>query len=247
MKGLALVHPEQVELGPTGALANRRYFLVTAEGRLLNGKAHGPLVQVAARTSSDDETLELVFPGGEVVAGEVALGEQVVTDFFGDPVDGRVVVGPWSEALSTFVGRPIRLIRVESEKRDGSDRGRRGSVSIVSVASFERLAGEAGVDAIDGRRFRMLFTITGVGAHEEDTWLGRDVAIGEAVVRPNGLAGRCAVTTYDPDSGLATLDTLRVLRAYRGDVPTGEPLPFGVWGEVVRPGVVTVGDPVSPA
>lgn len=246
MKGLALVHPEQVELGPTGALANRRYFLVTAEGRLLNGKAHGPLVQVAAR-SSGDGVLELAFPGGDIVTGEVTLGERVVTDFFGDPVDGRVVLGPWSDALSSFVGRPIRLIRVESEERDGSDRGRRGSVSIVSVASLERLAGEAGVEAVDGRRFRMLFTIAGVDAHDEDTWLGRDVAIGEAVVRPNGLAGRCAVTTYDPDSGLATLDTLRVLRAYRSDVPTGEPLPFGVFGEVVRPGVVAVGDSVSPA
>jgi len=28
-------------------------------------------------------------------------------------------------------------------------------------------------------------------------------------------------------------------------VPTDEPLPFGVWGEVVRPGRVAIGDAVE--
>lgn len=245
MKGLALVHPGTVELGPAGLFANRRFYLVTDEGRLLNGKAHGPLVQVAASTSPDGATLDLQFPDGALVGGEVVVGEAVVTDFYGEPVGGRVVHGPWAEALSAFAGRAIRLIRAEDEA-GGSDRGRRGSISIVSVASLERLAEEAGVEAVDGRRFRMLFTIDGVAAHEEDAWLGRDVAVGEAVVRPNGLTGRCAVTTHDPDTGSPTLDTLRVLRAYRSEVPTEEALPFGVWGEVVGAGRVTVGDAVGP-
>jgi uncharacterized protein YcbX len=134
-------------------------------------------------------------------------------------------------------------VRVEGEV-GGSDRGARGSISLVSTASLERLAAEAGVEAVDARRFRMLFTIDRVGAHAEDGWVGRDVAVGEAVVRPNGLVGRCAVTTHDPDTGTPTLDTLHVLRGYRRDVPSDEPLPFGVWGEVVRPGRVRVGDAV---
>ena len=127
----------------------------------------------------------------------------------------------------------------------GVDRGTSAGVSLQSVASLERLAAEAGVATVDPRRFRMLFTIDGVAAHEEDTWLGRDVRIGEAVVRPHGLVGRCAVTTHDPDTGVPSLDTLRLLRAYRGAVPTEEPLPFGVWGEVVEPGRVSVGASVA--
>lgn len=245
VKGLALVHPDAIELGPAGLFADRRFYLVTGEGRLLNGKAHGSLVQVAASMNPDGTTLDLQFPDGAHVAGEVALGEPVVTDFYGQPVEGRTVHGPWAEALSSFAGRTIRLIRVEGEA-GGCDRGRRGSVSLVSAASLERLAEEASVEVVDGRRFRMLFTIDGVGAHEEDKWLGRDVAVGEAIVRPNGLTGRCAVTTHDPDTGVPNLDTLRVLRAYRGDVPTDEPLPFGIWGEVVRPGRIAVGDLVGP-
>jgi uncharacterized protein YcbX len=244
VKGLALVHPDAIELGPAGLAPDRRFYLVSEGGRLLNAKAHGPLVQVAADAGHDGRTLELQFPDGALVGGEVVLGDTVVTDFYGRPVKGRVVQGPWAHALAAFAGRPIRLIRAEGET-GGCDRGRRGSVSLVSTAPLERRAEEAGVESVDGRRFRLLLTVDGVGAHEEDRWLGRDVAVGEAVVRPNGLAGRCAVTTHDPDTGVPTLDTLRVIRAYRGDVPTGEPLPFGVWGEVVHPGRVAVGDAVA--
>jgi MOSC domain-containing protein YiiM len=41
------------------------------------------------------------------------------------------------------------------------------------------------------------------------------------------------------------LPTLDILRAYRGDLDTTEPLPFGVYGEVLEGGRVAVGDPVE--
>ncbi len=245
MKGLALVHPDAIDLDAAGLRLDRRFHLVGEDGRLLNGKAHGPLVQVAPAVNPDGTTLELLFPDGALVAGEVRLAEPVTTDFYGQPVGGRLVEGPWAHALSAFAGRTVQLVRVEGDT-GGCDRGRRGSVSLVSAASLARLAEEAGVEAVDARRFRMLFTIDGVAAHEEDAWLGREIRVGGAIIRPNGLAGRCAVTTHDPETGVPTLDTLHLLRAYRSDVPTEEPLPFGVWGEVVRPGRVAVGDSVEP-
>lgn len=245
MKGLALVHPDAIDLDAAGLRLDRRFHLVGEDGRLLNGKAHGPLVQVMPAASPDGTTLELLFPDGALVAGEVGLADPVTTDFYGQPVGGRLVEGPWAHALSAFAGRTVRLVRVEGDT-GGCDRGRRGSVSLVSAASLARLAEEADVEAVDARRFRMLFTIDGVAAHEEDAWLGREIRVGGAVIRPNGLAGRCAVTTHDPETGVPTLDTLHLLRAYRSDVPTEEPLPFGVWGEVVRPGRVAVGDSVEP-
>jgi hypothetical protein len=39
---------------------------------------------------------------------------------------------------------------------------------------------------VDGRRFRMLFEIDGVGPHEEDSWIGHEVQIGHAVVADRG-------------------------------------------------------------
>ncbi len=136
------------------------------------------------------------------------------------------------------------LVRSD-ESGAGSDRGVAGSVSVVSSGTLDRLAREAGVEQVDGRRFRMLFTITGVEAHEEDAWLGRSVAIGGAVISVQEVVGRCVVTTHNPDSGVPDLDTLRILERYR-PTDSGEPLPIGVWGGVEQPGVVRVGDAVEP-
>lgn len=246
VKGLGLSHPESVDLTECGVRADRRFFLTGEGGRLLNGKSAGQLVQVTAVGGADGATLELRFPDGSVVSGEVEPGELVHTDFYGQRVPGRVVAGPFGAALASFAGRTLRLVRAEGEV-GGVDRGRRGSVSLVSTGSLGRLAEEGGVELVDSRRFRMLFMIEGVEAHEEDGWLGQEVAVGEALIRPNGLVGRCAVTTHDPDTGVPDLDTLRLLRAYRSSVPTDEPLPFGIWGEVLRPGRAAVGDEVSVA
>ena len=69
--------------------------------------------------------------------------------------------------------------------------------------------------------------------------------IGGAVVRPLGNVGRCVVTTHDPATARPDFDTLGVLATYRRDIESTEPLPLGVAGCVVTPGLVRVGDPVS--
>lgn len=246
VKGLALTDVDEIELERTGVRENRRFHLITPEdGRLVNGKVAGSLVRVASAADRDGTTLSLRFPDGFALDGPVELGDPVETDFWGTPVAGRLVGGPFEDVLSEFAGRSLRLVRV-NEPGAGSDRGVEGSVSILSRGALERLAGEAGKEHVDGRRFRMLFGIDGVPPHAEDGWVGRQVAIGDAVIRLRGLVGRCAVTTQNPDTGTPDLDTLRLIREYRSEVETDEPLPFGAWGSVEQPGRVRVGDPVVP-
>ena len=91
----------------------------------------------------------------------------------------------------------------------------------------------------------MTIGVDGVEPHAEDGWIGERLRVGGALLVVRENVGRCAITTLDPDSGVRDLDTLGVIAAYRGDVPTGEPLPFGMWCEVVEPGPVAVGDPVE--
>jgi len=187
----------------------------------------------------------LRFPDGSEVVGDVELGERIVTSFFGRPVDGRLVEGPWNDALADYVGRPVRLARTEREG-DGVDRGRLAGATLVSTGSLEAFREAAGEDGpVDGRRFRMTIGIEGVEPHGEDGWIGSQVRVGGATVAVREHVGRCAVTTLDPDRGVRDLDTLGTIAAYRGDVQTREPLPFGVWCEVVEPGRVAVGDPVE--
>jgi uncharacterized protein YcbX len=125
------------------------------------------------------------------------------------------------------------------------DRGYEGSVSILSEASVADLAHAGGAEGLDSRRFRMLFEVDGVGPYAEDGWIGRDVRIGDAVVHPHGNVGRCVVTTCDPATARRDFDTLGVLAGYRRDIETTEPLPLGIVGDVVTPGRVRVGDPVT--
>ena len=167
--------------------------------------------------------------------------------FYGYERPARVVEGPYSEALSAATGQPLTLVRM-SEEGAGIDRADEGgSVSIQSMAALEAMAAAAGLEApVDSRRFRMTFTLDGVEAHAEDGWMGRRVRIGDAIVRPGGNIGRCAVTTQDPDTGLRSLDTLRLIAETRGHLLATEPLPFGVWAEVLVAGRVRVGDPVEP-
>ncbi len=245
VKGLALAFHDEVELEQNGIRDNRRFHLIGEDGRLVNGKVAGQLVRVAATSDRDASLLSLRFPDGSVLEEDVTLGAAVETNFFGRPAYGRLVEGAFSEALSEIAGLSLRLVRSD-EPGAGSDRGPDGSVSLVSTGTLGRLAQEAGVESVDGRRFRMLFTVAGVDAHAEDEWLGRSVAVGRAVVRLHEVVGRCAVTTHDPDTGVPDLDTLRILAGYRPP-ESGEPLPLGVWGSVEQAGVVRVGDRVEPS
>ena len=181
---------------------DRRFHLIGAEGRLLNGKQLAPLVQIVAELGrGDPASSRSASPTGEVVSGSVELGESVTTNFYGRrDVEGRLVEGPWSEAISTFVGRPLRLVQ-PVEPGAGRDR-RPASVSLLSTGSLEAMREAGGVaEPIDPRRFRMLFGVDGVDPHEEDTWIGRRVRVGQAEVELCGNVGRCIVTSRNPETG----------------------------------------------
>jgi uncharacterized protein YcbX len=242
VKGLRVVATPRLTLDRWGAPDDRRFYLVDDRARMVNGKMIGELQTVVADYRHDERALTLTFADGTRVGGVVELGEPIDTRFFSRPARARPLLGPWSDALSEHVGRALRL--VESDGRKGVDRGRAGAVSLISQASLGALASAAGAAAVDARRFRMLVEIDGVAAHEEDSWLGAKVRAGEALVRFRGHVGRCLTTSRDPDSGVVDLPTLDVLRDYRGGLDTTEPLPFGVYGEVLEGGVVAVGDAV---
>jgi uncharacterized protein len=245
VKGLGLVHPDEVTLQRTGVLENRRFHVVDERGRRYNQIRNGRLVQIRPEYDAASGRLTLWFPDGTVVDGEVELGEAIVVDFYGRPVTGSLLVGPWDDALSRWAGRTLRL--VQSAPGAAVDRAR-GEVSLVSEESLAELARQAGRDHVDGRRFRMLFHVAGCTPHEEDEWVRRTLRIGEAVVRLRNDVGRCAITTQNPDTGVPDFDTLRTIDGYRGRTTNAAGtahIPFGMYGEILQAGVVRVGDPVE--
>jgi MOSC domain-containing protein len=234
---------DEVEVVETGVSGDRRFYLVTDAGRLVSNKDYGPLQLVRADYDADADALTMRFDDGTELAGEVERGDEVPTTFHKRSRDARLVLGPWADAISSLMGQPVRLVEPAIP---APDRGRGGAATLLATGSLDRLASQLGVEAIDHRRFRMNFGIEGVSAHEEDTWRGRRVRIGDAVVVPQGNVGRCVITTQNPDTGRTDLDTLNALAGYRRDEDTTEPLAFGVHAAVVEPGRVRVGDAVEP-
>jgi uncharacterized protein len=242
---MALAIQTEVDVGPAGIIGDRHFAVIDPNDRLVNGKRIGPLATIVPGVLQDPERLKLVFPDGRLVHGDIELGAAVTANFHGTPRGVHEVAGPFSEALSGWAGHPLRLVRLDDDG-GGIDRAPEGgSFSIISRGSLSALAAAAGQDQpLDPRRFRMSVVVDGVEPYAEDGWLGRRVRLGEAVVTPTGNVGRCAITTQDPDTGRRSLDTLELIATTRGHLPTTEALPFGVFGSVLTPGRIRLGDEV---
>jgi uncharacterized protein YcbX len=240
VKSMALSHPDEVDLGALGVADDRLFYLVDEEGRLFSGDRFGPLQTIRPSYDSEREYLTLTFPDGSVVEGDAAVfSEGLITDFYRRPVRAHVVPGPWTQAVSDFAGRPVRLVRCD-QPGDGTDVYHVTVVSSASVAALAASGGHAG--DLDAARFRMTFELDGCEAHEEDTWAGRRVRIGKALLRIYGQVPRCVVTTQSPATGLKDFETLKTIVSYRPLMRDQKGIPFGMYAEVEHPGRVRVGD-----
>jgi uncharacterized protein len=243
VKSLALSHPERTSLGRAGLASDRLFFLVDSGGRVFSGSDHGPLVRVRPTYDALADRLELAFPDGTVIGGDGGLtGDPLQCDFYGRDVAAHLIEGPFGEALSRFAGTTVRVARCD-RPGDGTDVHH---VTVVSRASVEELSRQGGREGpLDPRRFRMNFELDGCTPHEEDSWGGRQVRVGEAVLRLLGEVPRCVVTTQDPGTGRKDFDTLKVIARYRAPDGSRPRIPFGMYAEVDRPGAIAVGDEVE--
>ena len=71
----------------------------------------------------------------------------------------------------------------------------------------------------------------------EDDWLGATLRIGEMRMRVDCRDPRCAITTMDPDTGARDPRVLREIAQHRANCA-------GVYGTIVTPGPIAVGDAV---
>lgn len=241
VKSTAVSSAQSAFVGSRGISSDRR-FLVCESGsmRMVTQRQIGRLAQVRSCYDADDDTLSLAFAGGGEIRGRADAGEPVVVQVFRRAVNGNVVGGDWGAALSDFCGANLCLVKAEQPGMCFDEY----PVSALSQASIDWLSGQAGGKPLSARRFRPNLLVGDCAAHEEDSWLGKRVRIGDSLrLRMVKLDPRCAITTLDPDTGERDLDTPRLLLNRRPPIE-GAGAYFGVYGAVEATGMARVGDSI---
>lgn len=235
VKGLATVTCERVRIDQDGVAQDRRLFLVDDGGAVVTLRSHPELVQVTPDLDLEEGRLTVHLPDGSTATSRLdEVGEELRTGLFGKARTGRVLGGEVAPALSDVAGLRIRAVLAD-QVGVGWDEA---PVSLIGRASAAAVGGPAG----DLARYRMLIEVDGTEPYEEDTWVGRQVDVGGVRVRITQQLGRCVIITRSPATGDRDWDGLKALAAVRGP----DQLCLGVVAEVLRPGEVRRGDPVTP-
>ena len=106
-------------------------------------------------------------------------------------------------------------------------------VAVVTTTSL------AALGDLDARRFRATLVLETDEPWVEDTWLGRELTVGDATIRIGGPIPRCAVIDHHPETGEKDARILKTLTQERPTNRAGEPM-FGVYATVTNPGRVHV-------
>jgi uncharacterized protein YcbX len=237
VKGARHLTHELVDLTVGGPVGDRVFCLVDpSRGRVLRTVENPSLLQAKARWQADVLSVEL---GDRTLRGVPSpSGDTLTVDYWGRTASVQACTGPWAEAYSQHVGFEVVLARTAAagEVVYGA------CVTLVTTASMLLLRQRLGVD-VDSSRFRSTFLVgtPEAPAHVEDSWVGRELQIGQATLRVRAVVPRCAVIDLNPLTGCADVPVLRELSGYRRS--SGE-VNFGVDAVVTVEGRVQTGDQV---
>ncbi|MGZ4712187.1 MAG: MOSC domain-containing protein [Acidimicrobiia bacterium] len=220
---------DAAQIGPRGIVGDRGWAVFDTETGLgLTARRAPELLYAHAALTGDD--VRITLPDGSVAAD-----------------DG---------ALSAWLGRPVTLVRADTDTvgtfeiglapDDDADRdpsvewfqwdGPAGTFH-DSTRTQVSIIGADTVGPWDMRRFRPNVVIAGAG---EDDWVGSTLRLGDAVVDVSKQIDRCVMTTRAQPGGIERdVDVLRTINRERANN-------LGIATLVRTPGIVRVGDVVEP-
>lgn len=231
---------QQIHLTDSGPEGDREFAVIDLDrGQVLRTVVHPSLLRCEAHVA--DDVLTLTVDGQRVAAIPHPAPGIVQVDYWGRDAAMQVVAGPWTPLLTRLFPGNIALARTSAPGAVVYG----AAVTLTTTSALRRLEDAAG-GPVDPRRFRSTFTVdTGAAdADVDDSWTGREFSLGAARVRVTGGVPRCAVIDSDPDTGERGTQLLKTLAGYR---LAGAEIMFGVYAEVVTPGLVTVGDSLQPS
>lgn len=214
-------------VGPLGLDGDRLYgFRDLVTGLVLSAKRHPALLQGRARL--DGDAVIASFPGAQ----DVEPFDPRLAAAVGDAVGAEVEVvraDEWDEALwientsGSFTGMAGRLVDARP-------------ILIVSTHTLATLSSLSPGATFDARRFRPNLVVE-MDAREEE-WIGRDIAVGDSVLRVERSCGRCTIVSQPQDELPHDPEILRTVAQHTENKA-------GVYAALARGGEVRVGDEVG--
>ena len=135
-------------------------------------------------------------------------------------------------ALAAGFGPGVRVIKCDRGVFDTMP------LSLLTIQTLAALGQLAGTGLAPGRFRPNLLVDAGGHGFPEEAWVGRVLRIGGLRMRVDKRDQRCVVVTVDPVTLRRDPAILRVIARERD-------AQLGVYGQIVAPGQVTVGDPVE--
>jgi uncharacterized protein len=168
-----------------GALAfDRRWALVDAQGKFINGKRFAAIHQIRSRFHLEEQQVELSAPN--LAAQWFTIGDSELCQWFSD-----------------YFGQPIEI--VENTTTGFPDDPDSPGPTLISEASLTTIAQWYGLDVAEiDRRLRTNITIEGVSPFWEDclfTQSPRQFQLGTVQIQGINPCQRCIVPTRDSYSG----------------------------------------------
>ncbi|MBR1149646.1 MOSC domain-containing protein [Bradyrhizobium sp. JYMT SZCCT0428] len=226
---------------PVSSMAGEQLAVARIEAAGIAGdRIWGVLDEATGRIASPGR--EKHFIGVPRAHAKIADGGVAVS------VDGKSWAGPedasMREALSrTFGFKP--MLKPFDPIGSGGFRPRyeHAPIHLLTTAALRSLSRELPDSVIDTRRFRPNILVDWPDEDEampEKGWIGREIRIGEVVLRGKKPCGRCGFITIEQDRLPLDVEILRrVVKRHGRD--------FGIYCDVVSPGHVTAGAVVAVA
>jgi len=200
----------------------------------------------------------ITLPGGRTVRSTDEGVDEILSAVLGQPVrltatppagaslDRAVPEAVLRDGLDADV--PARVVELAAAAPPGTFVDF-APVHLITTATLARVAELSPHGRSDAERYRPNIVVrTTAAGFTENHWLGRELRIGDdLLLRVIARTPRCAVPTLAHGRLPRDTEALRVLARHNRAVPMGTLAPepcAGVYAEVLRPGLISAGDPV---
>lgn len=216
----ALSH-DRVPIGPFGTWTTYEAFLA------LDG--FPTLAGYSARVDETGTTaqLEVSAPDGESLSIPLEADESIAQQSESD----AALIDSWFRTRS----HTARLIGAGTGLWDLAD----SPISLVNLATVQRVAESLGLDTLDPRRFRANLLLEGLESWGEFDLIGKTLRIGDTLLEVIRPIERCRAITVDPDRPSNDINVLAALAANFGHAFCG------LYARVVRDGNIAQGDVIE--